>query len=609
MGELLEQISAESNLLLAWRDTEARRPEEPGPAPEWDDFSAHVLDRLSGIASVLRDGTWYPGRLTKVRLPKIGGHRVLEIPSIADRVAERAILRVITPFVDSDLQPDSYGFRPGLGVNDAIAAVRARIEDGADVVVRTDYVDCFARIPRAACLSAVARAVPDFDVIRLLGRCIHRSGRRGPPQGAPLSPILVNKYLDGLDRALWSVGVDPIRFADDIAIPVLGIDAAKQAIAHLRRIAPQWGMELSASKTLIVNVSEGVPFLGKVIGQSPANGTGRRSSSPERISLYVVARGSAIRAKGDKFEVRTPDGTTTRAHAARTARIICGDRIMLTTAVLSLASRHRVDVAITDVRNSFLGSFSTGNGQHKVRQAQVTLTRSRRLEIARRIVQAKVANQRILLQRTAARRAQVPQDIVTALRQLAGAAVRAKDPEMLIGLEGAAARRYFRGLGSLVDTTWEFGGRNRRPPRDPINAMLSYGYTLLAAECLATVRLAGLDPEIGVLHRPWRGRPSMALDLMEEFRPLIVDSVVLRLVGIRAVTPAHFTNDPTAGCRLSTTARRSLIDEYERRILTEVSHPYLRRRMTYREVLLAQAEQLARAITGRDGIYLPMPWR
>jgi CRISPR-associated protein Cas1 len=178
----------------------------------------------------------------------------------------------------------------------------------------------------------------------------------------------------------------------------------------------------------------------------------------------------------------------------------------------------------------------------------------------------------------------------------------------LIGLEGAAARLYFEAWKNLIGREWKFTGRNRRPPRDPVNAMLSYGYTVLATEVLRAVSLAGLDPYCGLLHVSGRNRPSLVCDLMEEFRPLIIDTAILRLLAVDAVHPAAFRLE-AAGCRMDRQVRRVLVDAIEERMLTRLTHPITRKTLTYRECIEAQAMLLARRLQDPAELYYHFPWR
>jgi CRISPR-associated protein Cas1 len=172
----------------------------------------------------------------------------------------------------------------------------------------------------------------------------------------------------------------------------------------------------------------------------------------------------------------------------------------------------------------------------------------------------------------------------------------ASTPLEVMGLEGTAARGYWSWWADTFEADWRFRGRRRRPPPDPINAMLSYGYTLLVSESVAACEIAGLDPDSGFLHSERWGRPSLALDLMEEFRPVIVDSIVRRLVTGGGVTGADFIDDPQRGCRMSDRARRAFLEAYERRLLTLSSDARSPGRRPYREIIRRSATAVATSL-------------
>jgi CRISPR-associated protein Cas1 len=164
-------------------------------------------------------------------------------------------------------------------------------------------------------------------------------------------------------------------------------------------------------------------------------------------------------------------------------------------------------------------------------------------------------------------------------------------------------------LARILGPDWGFTSRQRRPPPDPVNAMLSFGYTLLLNEAVAACVLAGLDPYLGMLHSPRRNRPSLALDLIEEVRPVVVDAMVVRLTRTRQVTPASFTITAEQGCRLDDPSRRAFLSAYERRMLTLVHHPAERRRISWRQVLHVQARLIAAVLDERAPHYRPAVWR
>ncbi len=167
-----------------------------------------------------------------------------------------------------------------------------------------------------------------------------------------------------------------------------------------------------------------------------------------------------------------------------------------------------------------------------------------------------------------------------------------------------AAKEYFAGFAKLLNGGEPFNieGRNRRPPRDPVNALLSFVYALLVKEWTLALYAAGFDPLLGFYHRPRYGRPSLALDLTEEFRPLVADSTVLTLVNNGEVTPASFIRRAGA-VALTDAGRRAVIAAFERRMDTRVTHPIFGYRISYRRVLEVQARLLGRVLLGEIAEY------
>ena len=232
-------------------------------------------------------------------------------------------------------------------------------------------------------------------------------------------------------------------------------------------------------------------------------------------------------------------------------------------------------------------------------------------QIAQAVVSGKIRNQRTLVRRHGGAEAG------RALGQLGALARQAEgesDLSSLLGIEGTAARIYFDRFTSLLrpSTTLgpgpTFAGRNRRPPTDPVNALLSFCYAMLVKDCTAALLAVGLDPYVGLYHRPRFGRPSLALDLAEEFRPLVGDSVVLTLVNNGEVSAGDFVAR-AGGVALTNGGRRGVIAAYERRMRTELTHPVFRYRTSYRRSLEIQARLLAAVLVGDLAEYRPLTTR
>jgi CRISPR-associated protein Cas1 len=182
--------------------------------------------------------------------------------------------------------------------------------------------------------------------------------------------------------------------------------------------------------------------------------------------------------------------------------------------------------------------------------------------------------------------------------------------ESLLGIEGAAARLYFSQLSTMLrsDFGFDFEGRNRRPPKDPVNCLLSYMYSLIAKDLTATVHGIGFDPYLGVYHQPRFGRPALALDLAEEFRPLVGDSLVVSLINNGEVALTDFVVR-AGGVALTESGRRTVLNAYERRLDSEVTHPTFGYRVTYRRVFEVQARMLAAYVMKEVPEYVPFTTR
>jgi CRISPR-associated protein Cas1 len=189
----------------------------------------------------------------------------------------------------------------------------------------------------------------------------------------------------------------------------------------------------------------------------------------------------------------------------------------------------------------------------------------------------------------------------------------AQDMGQLLGLEGNAAATYFRHFGRMLrpkdlSTDWDFAQRNRRPPRDPINAMLSFAYAILAKDLTVALLAEGLDPWWGLYHRPRHGRPSLALDLMEEFRPLLADSAVLSAINTGMVEAKDF-QVTTAGCVMLPNARRALLRAIEARMDLMVTHPLFGYRCSWRSIVRVQVRLFSRWLRGDVPDYVGMVTR
>lgn len=316
--------------------------------------------------------------------------------------------------------------------------------------------------------------------------------------------------------------------------------------------------------------------------------------------LYVVTQGAIVGKESKTLHVSARGERLATARLSDVSQLVLCGNVMLTAQTVHLCCEAGVPIVHLSMSGWFHGltaGIALKNAFDRAAQFAAAAQPDRCLALARAFVAAKIANQRTMLRRNAP---DVPETDLDALTQALRAAEAATNVEGLLGQEGIAARVYFGNLHRLIraeGAEFVFEGRNRRPPTDPVNALLSFGYALLAKECSVALFGVGLDPFWGVFHRPRHGRPGLALDLMEEFRPLVVDSAVITALNTGMVRPSDFRKSRTA-CLLSDRGRGAFIRAYESRLHQLATHPLFGYRCSWRQLVHLQARLLARAFRG-----------
>ncbi|MBX3467378.1 MAG: CRISPR-associated endonuclease Cas1 [Planctomycetes bacterium] len=345
--------------------------------------------------------------------------------------------------------------------------------------------------------------------------------------------------------------------------------------------------------------------IGELVSDAEAAAFPRiRGLTPARddaVPLYVQRGGYRVGLRGDVLEVRDREHKTIgEARLEHTSHVAVFGGVQVTTQALRALLERDVPLAVYSAGGWFYGwarGLSGTNVELRRVQFRAADDPARSLAIARGIVAGKISNQRTILRRN---HPEKPAELER-LADLARQAGSAGDLGSLLGIEGTAARLYFGRFPELLKValgpSFDFEGRSRRPPQDPINALLSFVYALLTKDWTITCALVGFDPYVGFLHQPRFGRPSLALDLMEEFRPIIADSVVLGAVNGGVVGPSDFVRRGL-GVSLTDAARRRMISAYERRMDELVTHPTFGYRISYRRVLEVQARLFARHLMG-----------
>jgi len=322
----------------------------------------------------------------------------------------------------------------------------------------------------------------------------------------------------------------------------------------------------------------------------------------DALPLHVQTPGAKLAKDGDCLKVKDHDAVIGEARLVETSQVVLYGAVQVSTQVIQELCKRGIPLVYCSSGGWFYGMTSGLLHKHvHLRQQQYTVAANaeRCVLLARRFVHAKIANCRTFLRRN--HRA-APDTVIQDLKRDQVQAGAAESLPSLLGIEGTAARRYFSEFAGMLKEAepgarFDFDGRNRRPPRDPVNAMLSLLYSMLAREWTVVLQSVGLDPYLGFYHQPRYGRPALALDMMEEFRPLIADSAVLTAINNGEIH-ANDWIERMGSVTLTPDGRRRLIETYERRMSQEITHPVFGYQISYRRVLEVQARLLGRYLLG-----------
>jgi len=343
--------------------------------------------------------------------------------------------------------------------------------------------------------------------------------------------------------------------------------------------------------------------------------------------LYLNTPGYRVGCKDEVLTVKDKDKLIDEVRMRDVSHVALFGNVQISTQAIQSLCEQEVPVTYFSMGGWFYG-ITRGHAMKNVflRMEQFRLAREEKtcLALARQFVHGKIRNHRTLLMRN---HLEPPEAIIGKLKRASEDALTANSIEQLLGIEGAAASQYFQqfggmvkveddlpGLGLSVENTkqrmfnFNFNHRNRRPPTDPVNAMLSLAYSMLAKDCTLAALAVGFDPYLGFYHQPRFGRPALGLDLMEEFRPLIAESTVLSCINNRVVTDKDFVKAGQA-VNLTAPGRKRFFQTYEQRMSSLITHPLFDYKVSYRRALELQARLLAKTLTGEINEYIPLMTR
>lgn len=326
-------------------------------------------------------------------------------------------------------------------------------------------------------------------------------------------------------------------------------------------------------------------------------------------TAYVSLNGAYLQRRGQRLLLMQKQKTRASIAIPGLEQLVIMGNITMSNQAIDLLMQHKVDTVLLTQHGRLRARIGQGvSGHVLLRMAQYRAQQDPDLQmrIATALVEAKLHNQRAHLLRVA-RRHPDPRlnKVAMLLRGLLRKREQAQNPDSLRGLEGAGAAAYFSVFSVLLRASgFSFSGRNRRPPMDPVNALLSLGYTLLANQVRAAIEVVGLDPHLGFLHAMSSGRPSLALDLMEEYRAVVVDALVVAAINRSAFRPNDFQDmGPGEPVVIKEAAIKKFFEIFGRRMEKRILYEPLGTRITLRQLFLEQARAMARAVLGEADSY------
>jgi len=648
-----------------------------------DKFDLDLSNNLTSIQNELMNQSYKPDPLLRFYTEKEDTEkRPLSVPTVRDRVAQTAVMLVLNPIFEQEFEDISFAYRLNRSRHNAISRISEWRDKGYVWVVDADIDSYFDEVSHDILIKRVRELVSDEYIINLIILWItspiyDRDGvilpPKGLPQGAVISPLLANLYLDRFDEEMEKSKYKLVRYADDFLVLCKSKPDAEEALAMVGNILSDLGLRLNKEKTRIVSFDDGFEYLGAIFARSvvtiPEPEYGKERPPIEGVSeakkiysgtkgsilgkalidasreqnlmamgsvisakepqvnteldveasslafmrtLYIQTQGSTLSRQNERFIVTKDEEIISEVHIMKVEQVIIFGNCAVTTPAMTTCLQENIPITFLSSHGGYYGRLESTNNTNIVLQ-QLQFARGSDedfcLKVSRGFVKGKLQNMRVFLQRR--NRDITSEALQKAIDSISADIKNSEDAQtldQLRGYEGNASASYFDVFDLLLKDALGFEKRIRQPPTDPINSLLSFGYTLLFYNIYSLLTVHGLNPYCGFFHSIRERHPALASDLIEEFRATVIDSLVVYLINSGILKASDFTypQEPDKPCLLSNTARKEFISRFEQKMHTEITHPQTGFHTNYRRCIELQVKELIRCIRGEKGEYMPM---
>lgn len=628
MHPLFSTLISAPHLQNAWAKVAGNQGAAGGDGISITQYERRLSKNLTALSASLRDGDYTPGPLRPVDIPKKNNEmRRLMIPPVVDRVAQTGVAQLLDPILDPLFSPDSFAYRSGRSVDMAVRRVDALRRQGFHYVAETDIRRCFETIPHDPLIARLEETLQDYPeatpVIDLIALWLEHFGMemetpsRGLAQGSPLAPLLCNFHLDQLDDALDDLGIRFVRFADDFVMLCKSEARAHTALGHASGILRDHGLDIRGDKTRVVEFDQGLEFLGHLFVRSLVM---RQVNDPEENPvetfravagdddpapppddpteyrvLYLTEPNRHLGIKNMSYCVSEGGHDLAGIHPSNLDRIEIGPGADVSAEALRHALANQTDLAFVDGRGATQGWLQRPDYDRAalhLAQARVIMDPDLSVDLARRLVDLRIRNQRAQLHRLnrGAKDGELPR-ITRNLGRILRKLPHATTIDALRGHEGEAAALYWPALGRLcVVTTGVF--RRQRPARDALNAAINYMTAMLERDIRAAVLRAGLHPGFGLLHRPRDRHDACIYDLMEGFRAPLSEGAAVTLFNQNRLRPEMFETGEKS-VRITHAGIRAIIMGYEAAVGRKLKSVHSGNNRSWRRIMQEEAYRFA----------------